>query len=126
MSERTNLHHILFDSASWESRATSKHIRRDSSLIVPLDIDAHAELHKEIPLVPLLGHYAMQDVANMYKPGKNYLNSVENLQRSIERAGKTPKAHQLERDLGELTIHALDLQKPYLKDVWGDDSWRDI
>lgn len=122
--ERTDRHHLLFDSASWESRATSKLLRRDKSLIIPLERTVHEELHKEVALVPLLGHYAIQDVANTYKPGKNYLHSVENLQRSIEQAGNKPKAHQLERDLGELTIYALDLQKPYLKETaWNDYEW---
>lgn len=111
-------HHILHDRISWESRRDGEELRRDKSLIVPLEHDVHAELHRETPAVPLLGYFALRRVNSSYEAGTNYLENVENLQRSIEEAGNSPKAHYVEKQVGELTIHVLELQKPFIADAY--------
>lgn len=113
-------HHILHDRVSWESRGEAKQIRRNKSLIVPLEHDTHKELHQQTPVVPLLGYYSLYRVLRDFEPDpNNYIDSVENLQRAIESANNHPKAHYVERQLGELTLHVLDLQKPFIEEDYG-------
>jgi hypothetical protein len=110
-------HHLFHDRISWESRDTAKLIRRNRGLIVPLEHDTHKELHIATPVVPLLGYFALYRVARDFQgEPRNYLGNIEEVQRAIEEAGKSPKAHYVERQVGELAIHVLELQKPFIKE----------
>jgi hypothetical protein len=112
-------HHLLHDRVSWESRDTGKIIRRNRGLIVPLESENHAELHRQTPVVPLLGYHALYRVARDYQTdGNNYLHNIELLQFAIEQAGKSPKAHEVERQIGKLAIYVLDLEKPFVEDEY--------
>lgn len=110
-------HHLFHDRLSWESRADATAIRQDRGLIVPLEHDAHLELHRQTPVVPLLSYHALRRVRyNMLPTSNNYLENIDNVQRAVEEAIHVPRAHYIERQLGELTIHVLELQKPYVED----------
>lgn len=116
---RKEEHHLLHDRVSWESRDTGKLIRRNRGLIVPLESDNHAELHRQTPVVPLLGYHALYRVAREYRSsGNNYLKNIELLQFAIEEAGSSPKSHEVERQVGQLAIHVLDLEKPFVADEY--------
>lgn len=116
-------HHLLFDRVSWESRKESRWLRRNTSLIIPLEHDTHKELHKAVPAVPLLGYHALYRTMRDYERGDGYIESLENLQRVIEEAGRSSKAHYIERQIGELAIHVIDLQKPFiLNDYSGKEN----
>lgn len=119
---RREEHHLLHDRISWESRDTAKLIRRNRSLIVPLEHDTHRELHAQTPVVPLLGYFALYRVARDYQEGDTYMESIENLQRSIEDASSHPKVHYIERQLAELTLHTLDLQKEFVANDYPDTT----
>jgi hypothetical protein len=83
---------------------------------VPLEHDTHKELHKATPTVPLLGYFALYRVARDFRgDSRDYLGNIEEIQRVIEEAGKSPKAHYVERQVGELAIHVLELQKPFIR-----------
>lgn len=112
-------HHLLHDRVSWESRDTGKLIRRNRGLIVPLESDNHAELHRQTPVVPLLGYHALYRVARDFQAhGNNYLENINLLQFAIQEAGKSPKAHYVERQIGELACHVLDLEKPFVAEEY--------
>lgn len=114
---RREEHHILHDRMSWESRETGKLIRRKRGLIAPLEHDLHAELHRDTPIVPLLGYHALYRIARDFQPqGLDYLANMDMLQQAITEAGRNPKAHPVERELGELTCYVLELQKPYIQE----------
>lgn len=108
-------HHLLFTRKTWESQEPTRRIRNNPWLIAPLNSDWH--IHNEIKTVPLLDHHTAKTVERYYVPIQDdYIGSVFSLMRCIDKAIRTPLTGQVERSLGELTMHALELQVPFLKD----------
>lgn len=117
MSRRED-HHLFHDRVSWESRDDGFAIRQDHGHIVPLEHDPHVDLHRNTPVVPLLCYHALRRVRyNLPPTTRNYMENIENVQRAIEEAGRTPRAHFVERQLGDLTVAVLEMQKPYVQDA---------
>lgn len=111
-----NRHHIVHNRQEWSLRKAGLWIREQRSLIQNIDVDTHKEIHDNCPPIPLLGHYALMRTAHLFIPGRDTLESIDNLSFAIEEAGKHPKTHPIEREVGQLAIEALQLQKPYLGD----------
>lgn len=110
----TERHHILFNKRAWSSYEEGRSLRESPSLIVPLESDIHRELHRNVPIVPLLGYYSLSSVAAGYEPDYKPLKDISQLQSLIERTKTHPRAHGIEKGLADLAIHALDLQRPFL------------
>ena len=111
-------HHTLFNRYAWSANKDLKALREDKRLIVPLEHDVHKELHRAVSHVPPLSYHMARHVLRAYSEfeADTYLHNVENLQFSIEEAMKHPRADRLEREVGALAVHALDLQRPFLDD----------
>lgn len=109
-------HHVAFNRFAWTANKNLEGLREDRRLIVPLDPDTHRELHQEVSHVPPLSYHMARHVLRAYSEfeADTYLHNVENLQFSIEEAMQHPRADRIERELGELTMYALDLQKPFI------------
>ncbi len=111
-------HHTQFPACLHNAVPPLARIRQDYRLIVPLDRTTHDALHKELPLVPPLSfHLANRALNNLqdYLFTDDYVRNLDNYQRSIEDAMKHPRATRIERGLAELTMHALDIQKPFIR-----------
>jgi len=111
---RTDKDHLLWTESHWSSTPDAQALRTTPSLIVELDRDDHEEKHRTVPPVPLLGHYAIRRTLNVYEPGRNPVESLDNLLSAIEQSANHPKAHIIEKHLAELAIWALDLQHPFV------------
>lgn len=112
-----SFHHMLYTRATWESQSSTKMLRNNPWLIVPLEEQGHRELQRDIPVVPVLGHNTAQWVQRNYEPIKgNHLASLVELIGVINEAGKHPRATPIEKSLGEVCIDALELQIPYIQD----------
>ena len=111
-------HHVLFNRYAYTANKDLEALREDRRLIVPLEHDVHQTLHREISHVPPLSYHMARHVLRAYSEfeADTYLHNVENLQRSIEEAMKHPRADRIERGVGALAVHALDIQKPFLDD----------
>lgn len=108
--------HVLFTRRTWESQQDTKKLRGNRWLIVPIDPDVHDEKHEAVSTVPLLDHFTARRVRAIFEPVPNdYIASVESLLFAIEEATLSPKAQEVERRLGELTIFAVEIQLPYLR-----------
>lgn len=117
MGSKLERHHILFNRRSWSTLGELAALRGNPRLIVPLESDIHRELHNEISHVPILSSQTARASLSLfedYSTTNDYIRSVEQLQSSIEQAIKHPRADYLERQIGELAVYALDLQKPYI------------
>lgn len=67
--------------------------------------------------MPLLGIHSLHLVVNRFKvTGDSPIKDIELLQSIIEQTKKQPQAHAIERDLVDLAVWALDLQKPFIKE----------
>lgn len=111
-------HHILYNRHAWTANKDLEALREDKRLIVPLDHDAHSELHRRVSHVPPISyHMARRVLRNFTEYGDDtYLHNLESLQFSIEEAMKHPRADRIERGVGALAVHALDMQKPFVDD----------
>lgn len=109
-----NAHHILFPRASYESHFATRSLRQHPSLIVPMNEEIHDILHREVPVIPLIDHYTAMTVRRDYTPHSHYNKSLDSLMRCIDTAIRGSKVKPIQKQLGQLTIHALELQKPWL------------
>lgn len=109
-------HHILFPKSAWRSNGTARSLRQIGSLIPLLDNEVHSELHRDIPLAPLLGINTLYHVMyNLDIRGKHPLDAVDRLILAIEETKNSPKAKPLENDLADLTVRSLVEQRPYIQ-----------
>jgi len=115
MEPRFDKHHLLFTEQHWSSNKTAQALRTQQSLIIRLSREVHEENHRQNPAVPLLGYYTLSRTLSMYEPEKTPLASAESLMTAIEIAANHPRAHDIEKNLAELAIWAIDLQRPFIK-----------
>lgn len=104
----------MWTSRQWSAEPIGKRLREQSSLIFTISRENHERIHKETPPVPLLGYYALLSTLHNYEPAYNPVKDIDGLCGAIEKATRTPRAHQIERDLAGLAIEAIQLQKPII------------
>lgn len=110
-----NQHHLLYPRQPWNSHFATRNLRQKNALIVPIEEEIHEALHREVPVVPLLDHYTALTVRRDFTPYDHYRKSMDNLVKCIDVALRGSRVQPIQRELGQLTIHALELQKPYLE-----------
>lgn len=111
-----NRHHLLFPKKPWNSQLETKKLRQHPNLIVDMDEDIEAELHKQVTLVPLLGAAMARRVLRDFAGDpRSPLRSIHELMGRIDQAGRRPDVRDYERRLGDLTIRCLDLQREFLR-----------
>lgn len=115
-----NRHHILFPRATWESDKSAKELRVIPQLQVPLPLEVHKELHREISTVPMFDRFMAARVLKDFIPIRDsYAGTARALIESIEGARQHFRTTKLENGLGELAIYALQLQLPYIEAYHG-------
>ena len=111
------LHHVLFNRNTWRGSQTSKEIRENYWLKVPLDSLAHTALHKAVSVVPLPDRHTIQRVSFSFAPVEgDYIATMHSLIDNIGRASLHPKTQPLERDLAGLAIRAIEMQIPFIEE----------
>ncbi len=110
-------HHLLYTRATWESQSQTASLRRNPNLIFRMHDDPHAELHKAVPTVPVLDHITAGLVAVNFEPVfANKLASVDNLLTQIDKQSTNYNATTIQRELGAVTMHAIEMQKPFIRE----------
>ncbi len=117
MRVRKDKHHIIHHGLEWSMRPQALAIRETPSLIPAMPRDYHEYIHATVPAIPLLGYHALNHTLSRFKPNDDTLETMDNLMSAIEHASRHPKAHAVERDLAQLAIHAIDLQRPLIEDL---------
>ena len=115
MRVRADKHHVLHNRVEWSARPQAAALRESPPLIPLIDRDIHNELHAIAPPVPLLGYYALNRIATLYQPQDSTIASLDSLISAIDKAGKHPKAHRVERGMAELAISAIEIQRAILR-----------
>lgn len=117
MKDSLQWHHILHYRRLHEATPEHKKFRhKNLGLVALMAADPHRALHANTPGVPVLDIFAQQRVASLYKPTPNILENMELYMRAVERAMASPKAHTIERQVASLVIHAVDLQRPFVRE----------
>jgi len=111
-------HHIIHHGKQWESGNDTKWIRNNAGLIVRMDSDIHADLHKNSPGVPLIDIFMARRVKSIL--GRQALGTViDNIDAfcwAIEDAVEHPRIYETERMVGFAAIDAVRMQLPYIKE----------
>lgn len=109
-------HHLLYDRASWESQLHTRIIRQEPGLIFPLEEDYHNILHQEVVTIPLLDRYTAGRVRSELRGNLTgrYSRNIPILLHAIEDAINRPKSSTLQKQIGALTIHAIEQTIPYI------------
>lgn len=115
-------HHLFHTKRDWQSRPEARRIRETPELIVRMDRERHNELHSKCPAVPLLGYHALVRVNSDFEPVPgDTLATIDNVLLAMDKASKHPKAHYIERASTALSIWALELQLPHVREALKDD-----
>lgn len=115
-----NRHHVLFARAHWEAGNATRMLRNNMGLIVPMELGAHEALHRNVTIVPVLGHYAAQNVRNELKPHHDPFVAIDGFRRAVEHANKNKHATELDRKLGELVLESIEAQMPFMREGFID------
>lgn len=108
-----NVHHPLHPEKEWMLRPQAEVLREN---ITPrMDMEIHNELHDKTPAVPMLGFHALLKTAHEFQPYHDTMRDLDQLLFIIDRAIHHPRSHQIETELGMLTMRAIELQKPYIR-----------
>ena len=112
----TQRHHIIFNRYLWTASEDLKKLRNTKELIVPLKIPVHKDLHRAIEQVPVPDHHMIKRINSEFYPARNDpIQTVRNLQESIECALESPYTSELAYKLGQIIISSLEIQIPYLE-----------
>lgn len=109
-------HHILERRSDWTSNQIASSLRKTSELTPEIWQPAHNELHRNCPIVPLLGYRALELVKANFEPANdNTMKSIDRLLCTINQVSNNPDMHIIERHLAELAMHSIELQVPYIR-----------
>lgn len=110
-------HHVLFEAKLWQAHDVNKQLRNKPGLIIPIRHDVHDELHKEIACQPVPPYRQGQAVLGIYRDNPDdHIKSVYNLMRAFEIATLHPRVREAERSIGQLAIHTLEMQLPFIRE----------
>lgn len=114
MSREVPEHHILWPRRTWNSWTETKELRHRKGLIVPIDIDLHQALHREVSIVPLPSFQVVSKINQEFYPAKkDPLQTIQNLMEAVNDA--TAGVDPVNRQLGRIMMLALEMQIPFLE-----------
>lgn len=113
---RADKHHIMHFRQEWTLRPEARVIREHPSLVPLIDREVHEDLHANCPSVPALGYQTLIRVAKNWYPQRDTVASMNDLQYAIGKASEHPLIHPLERQLAQLAVEAIGLQRPYIEE----------
>ena len=116
MKNRFDCHHTLHDRVSWEARPQAESLRENTSLKVQMARTAHNLLHYMTAPVPVPSIYTLDFVSKRMPQGLDIISGIDRYSTLVEASLRHPKAKDVEKQLGELSIHALREQIPYIVD----------
>ena len=120
-SMKFNHHHTMFERVAWQS--SNEALRLRNSIITPMPIGLHQELHRECPPVPLLDHLSVVKAERAYRPGNDTITSIDRLIGAIETT--TKRGHVVSQEVGYLAMEALELQIPFIQEAYKfKEHWR--
>lgn len=123
MKVKQDRHHILHTGAEWNLRPETRMLRETPQLVPVIERPIHDEIHRLSPAVPLLSYYVMKRTVSLFEPQATTIETIDNLMMSIDGAGNHFRAHRIERDLAQLAIQTLEIQRDILRgNVIGDQS----
>ena len=105
---RFNRHHELFTRRDFEAKPHTRQLRNHDEFIVPMELEAHQELHEDCLSVPAFSDDEARKILNLMDWRGNYLENIEQLIMLIDRV--------VARRVGELAIANLKNQIPYITD----------
>ena len=83
---------------------------------MPLKIPVHKDLHRIVEQVPVPDHHMIKRINSEFYPAKNNpIQTIRNLQESVECALDSPYTSELAYNLGQRIIKSLEIQVPYLE-----------
>lgn len=119
---RHNKHHLNFYRSIWDSIPDLRVIRGDSRLIIPLELDAHQELHNNIPMVPPLTVHLASRAFKLFNETRHTdpIKNIHSYMKSIDEASEHKTVHELERSMADTTTWALEMQIPWIQQGYVD------
>lgn len=113
---KKDLHHMMFPRRIHTVYGSSNNIR-EALVVRNMDRAAHEALHDEIDGIPLLGGYALLAVdRELRQYYENPLEGIDDFCRAVDLSYMHPKAKDRERHLGQLVVHTVREQIPFIKE----------
>lgn len=107
-----NCHHLF-----WTAKNHHDWMRAEPDFQPQMYIPAHNALHSDLQAmsVPEICKPILQAVRANFTPTRDTFDSLDQILLLIDHASEMPQVHPIDRQLAQMAIHALEIQKPYLK-----------
>lgn len=115
MKVKQDRHHILHTGAEWNLRPETRMLRETPQLVPVIERPIHDEIHRLSPAVPLLSYYVMKQTVSLFEPQATTVETIDNLMMAIDTSGNHYRAHRIERELAQLAIQTLEIQRDILR-----------
>jgi hypothetical protein len=110
-------HHTQFTQATMEAVPALRCLRNNHWNKPPIEDAPHIALHNFIATVPLLDQYSAQRVHRDFVVVEgDYIATLYSLIRTIDQSLRHHRTTELERNVGSLTMQALEMQVPFIKE----------
>lgn len=116
MRELTQLHYAAFHMPEWTLRPNAERIRNNTSLQVEIATHAHKLLHFMTSPVPVPSRETLTFVAERLPEDLDIITGIDKYCFLVEASNRHPRAKDVDRALGELSIHAMREQIPWIVD----------
>lgn len=110
-----NKHHILHYSEYWAANKYNDNLKQSIGLIALMALEPHDAIHAECPAPPPLDPFTAQRVSKLYVPHPNPLQGIDNFRYAVDQAIRHPKTQEIEKQVAMLTIEAVTMQLPYIR-----------
>lgn len=85
-------------------------------MIAMLDVEVHDALHADLPDPPVLDPHIMARTLSNYVPHPNPIIGIDNFRFAVDKAIRHDRTLDIERQVAMLTIEAVTLQLPYIRE----------
>lgn len=108
-------HHLCFSANEWNARPQGEYIRQ-SMIARGMGRAAHNVIHREVPGVPVPMVYTLHRVAADLTPDRDIFRTIDQYCSIVDANARHPKIKPIEIELNDLSIEAIRMQIPYLRD----------
>jgi hypothetical protein len=123
MPDGFNRHHILHYNEYWRADRNNCKLRQAVGMIALMGVEEHTALHNACPAPPPLDIHIAQRASGLYVPHTNPLIAIDNFRFAVDKALRHPRAHDIERNVAMLTIEAVTLQLPFIREGLITDNY---
>lgn len=117
-ASKDNLHHMLHDKEVWNHDSSASNWARNKAglWVEKMNYYVHCKLTDNCPAVPVIAKDILYRVRKDYDPSGDIFDRIDNFLLLVDREAERGCTYGIDRTLAQLSIHAIEMQIPYIRD----------